>query len=57
MCSPRQRGSPRRGYVRLSEPEDRNWEILVWLGKAFARLGEPLRLGEGRLRLAKLVSA
>ena len=47
MCSPRRRGLPRRGCVRLGELEDMNWDILVRLGEDFAPLGEGrLRLGE-----------
>ena len=52
-CSPRQRGSPRRRYVRLSEPGDRIVEVSGQPRRGFAHLGEPLHQGEGRLCLGK----
>ena len=44
------------GRLCLGEPEDSKFESLVCLGNGFACLGEPLRLGEGRLRLGELVT-
>ena len=31
----------------------KKWDLLVCLGEVVPRLGEPLRLSEGRLRLGK----
>ena len=46
--SPRRRGPPRRGNIRIGELEDKKWDLLVRLGKVVARLGE------GRLCLSEL---
>ena len=48
---PRRRGSPRHGQLRLSEPEDKAWGLSSPPRRGVTRLGEPLRLGGGRLRL------
>ena len=47
-------GTPRRGQVRLGELEDKKWDLLVYLGEAVGRQGEPLRLSKGRLCLGEL---
>ena len=53
----KRRGPPRRGSVHLGEPKDRKWDFLVRLGEAIAHLGEPLHLGEGRIRLGEPMTA
>ena len=55
--SPRRRSLPRRGYVCLGELEDKKCGVSGSPRRGFARLGEPLRLGEGSLRLGKPVNA
>ena len=50
------KGLPRLGHVNLGKLEDRKMRYLVCLGEVVARPGEPLLLGEGRLRLGELVT-
>ena len=44
------------GIYAQTSPRTGKFDILVRLGEAVARLGEPLHLGEGRLRLGELVT-
>ena len=51
--SPKRKGPPRGGDVCLGEPEDGFCGVSGPPRRSFASLGEPLRLGEGRLHLGK----